>query len=346
MEQSARIITDSVGPNGARVTTVEVDQIRFCHPELLRHRMLSFSVASSRAIPYEKQRKQVAEDPMMPVLWPKHHKGMQGTEVFEYDENSYEGTDANQLDKYWLCARNDAIEKAEAMSKIGCSKQLTNRLLEPWVSTHCVITATNWDNFFILRHPWHEESLYGGSGGKVIIWEKDINLTFPTEYNLQDLAIKMKKAMNASTPNQLKEGEWHLPFITNEDWDVCHELYAGYEDKKETILDTVISMLLKVSAARSARTSYGSNMGKTVADDIKLADSLLESYHMSPFEHQAQAVDVGEGFLPEDLFKYNLVKNSIPKGMELRLDSEMNTSFWSGNFCGWIQNRKLLERSS
>jgi len=88
MTQSVKIICDSISPSGKRITTMLIKHNRFIHPELLRHRQFNFSVASSRAIPYTTQRKQVENDPAMPVLWPKYHKGMQGAEVFESASHS------------------------------------------------------------------------------------------------------------------------------------------------------------------------------------------------------------------------------------------------------------------
>ena len=80
---TAEIIADSIGPNGKRITTFLTKYPRFIHSEHLRHRTQSFSVASSRAVPAKLLRKQVLENPAMPILWPKQHHGMQGTEVFK-----------------------------------------------------------------------------------------------------------------------------------------------------------------------------------------------------------------------------------------------------------------------
>jgi hypothetical protein len=67
MEQTAEVIKDSIGPNGKRITTFLINHWRGIHAELLRHRLFSFSVASSRAIPYSVQAEQVENDPM--ALW-------------------------------------------------------------------------------------------------------------------------------------------------------------------------------------------------------------------------------------------------------------------------------------
>jgi len=60
---------------------------------------------------------------------------------------------AKDIEEYWIKAKDNALYVADKLSELGLSKQLANRLLEPWVTTRCVITATEWDNFFMLRNP-------------------------------------------------------------------------------------------------------------------------------------------------------------------------------------------------
>ena len=51
MITSAKIIADSVAPNGERLTTFELSYPRICHSELMTHRVFSRNASSSRAIP-------------------------------------------------------------------------------------------------------------------------------------------------------------------------------------------------------------------------------------------------------------------------------------------------------
>ncbi len=331
MKQSATIIADSVGPNGKRITTLEVNCQQSVYLELLKERDLSVTKVD---VPYEKQRDQVLNDPAMPVLWPKQHRGMQGTEVFTLANDSM---DMDYIERSWLQARDNALNTADYLSDQGLSKQLTNRLLEPWVNTKCVITATSWENFFLLRHPWHyetKESTWNGYTQKTkhIVWESEVNLNFPAEYNLQALAIEMKKAIDASEPTVLEEGEWHLPFVTDDD---ITDLMTNDGNLLEKDLEP---MLVDISAARSARTSYSRHMGKTIEDDLKLAKMLRESNHWSPFEHQAQMIDP-PATSPEGRLEY--VTNT--PGLETRYVSGKGHSYWSRNFQNVIQARDLLE---
>ena len=68
---SAEIVADSVNEHGNRITTMLLTYPRFIHGEVLTHRMFSRNSASSRAIPFEKMYKMVAEDPFIPIAWQK-----------------------------------------------------------------------------------------------------------------------------------------------------------------------------------------------------------------------------------------------------------------------------------
>jgi thymidylate synthase ThyX len=358
LKQSVEVIADSIGPNGKRVTTIVANHMRIIHAELLRHRLFSFSVASSRAIPYAKQMEQVKNDPARPVLWPAAHKGMQGTELIDTENASIEIKNDDEtiyLTPYeatelqWSGARYAAIGAANYLSEYGLSKQLTNRLLEPWVMTRAVITATNWDNFFRLRHPHHiipkeimdthpalknENMRWDGDEGHTengIEWINKVDLNFPAEYNIQDLAIKMKKALDDSTPTELEEGQWHLPFV-----DISEDIPSGDRASYET--------LIKISAARSARTSYNKERGKTVEDDLKLADMLMNDHHWSPFEHQARAIPSDfETDCEEGTGHSNINFPTIPEGMQMRVNPDLTSELWSRNFQGFVQARALMD---
>ena len=107
----AKIVADSLSPQGHRITTFLLTYPRFIHSELMTHRMFSRNSASSRAIPFEKMVKMVEEDPFIPIAWQSKHFGMQG--------NNYI-TDEHNLKiciEDWLEARNNAIKSASDLSK-------------------------------------------------------------------------------------------------------------------------------------------------------------------------------------------------------------------------------------
>lgn len=257
---SAEIIADSINEHGNRLTTFVLTFPRIVLAEFNTHRVLSRNSASSRAIPFEKMVKMVEEDPFIPIKWMKDHKGMQGTEYFE-DEADI----ATRIFE-WKSARDFAVSRAKIMSTNGVTKQICNRLLEPFMWHTVICTATEWENFFALRA--HEAA----------------------EIHIQQLAYEMLHEYTRNKPKQLKAGEWHIPFgdkITN----IQMNQQFGRTIKREEGLNLAI----KIATARCARVSYLNFEGKDDYEaDIKLHDNLLSSGHMSPFEHCARAMNIEE----------------------------------------------------
>jgi len=167
---NAVIVGDSICPRGHRITTYLLTYPRIIHAELLTHRMFSRNAASSRAIPFNTMVKSIEENPFIPIAWQKEHKGMQGNEYwteedevridigneFEYIEDIQPITEEFKI--RWLEARDRAVNIAIGMNDLGLTKQLCNRLLEPFMWTTMLITGSRegWDNFFKLRCPSYE----------------------------------------------------------------------------------------------------------------------------------------------------------------------------------------------
>lgn len=177
-----QIVADSLSPNGKRLTTFLVRYPRFITPEVLTHRMLSRNSSSSRAIPAKLLRKQVMNEPMLPVSWGANNPGMQSK---------------SQLPPYkallsylvWIGAAKLAGLLSLLMEKVGVHKQIVNRITEFAQPVNVVITATEWANFFALRY--HPDA----------------------QPEFQYLAGLMYDALEKHTPTKLKYGEWHLPFV-------------------------------------------------------------------------------------------------------------------------------------
>src|SRR3972149_4517172 len=123
---TAKVVADSKNSLAKRITTMVVTMPRYILAEFNTHRMFSRNSASSRAIPFEKMVKSVEENPFIPLAWQKDHKGMQGTKYFTEEESV-----VNRYD--WVQASKDAIRRAIALHNTGVTKQLTNRLLEPFM---------------------------------------------------------------------------------------------------------------------------------------------------------------------------------------------------------------------
>jgi thymidylate synthase ThyX len=283
---SAQVIADSVHDT-SRLTTFEVTFPRFILAEFNTHRMLSRNSASSRAIPVWKRLAEAIDNPFIPLQFGKNKAGMQSAE--EVSEEDNQGAREN-----WLVGRNIAVIQAfmlaggeeqimkdsrdnlqaieickqikllagaypDVIAKmrtlpVGVHKQHANRVLEPYAWHTVIVTGTAWRNFYALR------------ASKM------------AQPEIQALAIAMARVHSKSVPRELEAGEWHLPLVNDED---RREISDGLK-------------LARISSARCARVSYLTHEGKRdIEADLKLADRLQESGHMSPFEHPARAPEKG-----------------------------------------------------
>lgn len=352
---SATIVADSKDKNSNRITSVLVTFPRFILAELNTHRMFSRNSASSRAIPFEKMLQSVMDNPFIPIAWQKDHKGMQGTEYIT-------GEVEKSLVINHLRARDYAVLYAKANAGFGATKQLCNRLLEPFMWHTVLITATEWENFFALRCPRYEltdqnkhvfftrskRDFLQKLGSEGYLWgKKRTDLTETdwllhnkgqAEIHMMALAEAIWDAMNESTPKELKPGEWHIPFgdkinLSQLD-DIIADDLGGLDtdlrEFEEQIANKRNDYLIKVATARCARVSYivVGEEGKPddYKADIALHDRLKASGHWSPFEHCAKCMN-GQEWL-------NSSFNAD--------DGEDGTWGWSGNFRGFIQYRKMF----
>lgn len=186
---TAKIICDSVSPNGTRLTTIELNMHRFILAEFNTHRVFSRNSASSRAIPIEKRIKQVLEDPALPIEWGKNQKGMQAQEFLSE-------RDRDIAHRSWLCASINAIRVVEHLSAIGLHKQVANRLLEPFLWHKVIVTSTEWENFFEQRcSPFAQP-----------------------EMRILAEAMRFEYYTN-NYPILAPYGSWHMPYINSDDID-------------------------------------------------------------------------------------------------------------------------------
>jgi len=314
------ILADSLSTSFNRLTTFKVTYPRIVHAEMCRHRMLSRNTASSRAIPFEKMVKDVEENPFIPIAWQKSHKGMQGGEYW-YPEMlassalSY-GVHISVIDmaqEFWLQTRDSAVNKAKMLHGYDITKQLCNRLLEPFVWTTELISGTEWSNFFNLRCPryWDGKQHHRSRKDYVRINDPDRGKTYSDQHfysinesqadiHIQAIAEMMWDAYNDSDPKLLDVGQWHIPYGDNID------IRNVYTDILKQNIDLSISSkfykeyqeaLIKIATARCARISYttlGQDPKIDYDADIKLHDKLIKDAHYSPFEHCAKATNNSE----------------------------------------------------
>ena len=334
---TAQIVADSKNEFGDRITTFVVTFPRIILAEFNTHRMFSRNSASSRAIPFEKMVKSVEENPFVPIAWQKDHKGMQGSEYFE-------GWRAKVLELAWIGASKAAVWSAKKLNKLGLTKQLCNRILEPFMYHTVICTATEWENFFHLRCPRYvmrymsneriiHEDVYRSKKdfikGEELTYTGDINWLAQNkgqaEIHIMALSELMWDAYNESTPKQLKAGEWHIPFGDNINLPPTIPIDEGL-----TLDEGVARRKIKIAVARCARISYtvvGEERINNIDNDIKLHDILLTNGHLSPTEHIGMAMDEND---------YENSSYNADDGAE-------GSKGWSGNFKGFVQYRKLVE---
>ena len=364
------ILADSIERIGNnRMTTWKLTFPRFILAEILTHAMLKNNSASSRAIPFNKMVEQVENDPFIPIKWMKEHKGMQGEE-FITDERELES-----CKRAWLRARNNSLADARNLNHhslystegkltndVNVTKQLCNRLLEPFLWHTIILTGTEFENFFALRaHPM-------------------------AEIHLQDLAYKMLDVYNASTPKELKEGEWHIPFGNEIDEDkLLSKSIYGFEEKssfededsgwvleggEEEYYKKLQELKIKIATAKCAQVSYMKFGSDDYEDLIDLHDSLLlrpyegkrgtrdltDPIHASPASHCAQAMTEIEyfshikGVYPTITDAYGIVNyerypvsyNEDSVGFQGVNDKNPDIYGWCHNLRGFKSYRSML----
>lgn len=185
-EPSAKIVADSISPNEDRLTTMEVVMHRFVLAEFNTHRVFSRNSASSRAIPIEKRMSAVLNDCAFPLKWGRNQKGMQAEEELSFEESC-------KARGLWERAATNAVLIAQELRELGLHKQVTNRLLEPFLWHTVVVSSTEWDNFFTQR------------------------CSPLAQPEIRQTAEAMREALRASKPQLVSYGEYHLPYVQDDE---------------------------------------------------------------------------------------------------------------------------------
>jgi hypothetical protein len=321
----ATILADSTNAQGNRFITFEIEYPRLILAEINTHRMLSKNSFSSRAVPFNKMVEQLTG---RPVRFGANQAGMQDKgEDFDALIEGEEFNPAFNCTTYaytpvqaWDAAKGEAVTWAKAFYKAGLHKQVYNRLVEPFQMMKTVISGTEWENFF---------------------WLRDHVAADPT---LAELARVMREAKDASTPQELAPGEWHLPYVDTYLYcDGSPGVWYGIYDENEQIVEISLEDAIKVSCARCAAVSYR-NEGYGLEKSLEVYDRLVGSdrKHASAFEHCATPMP--EEYLPRNTLSsiaLNVPHDSSTwqKGIT---HADRKGQLWSGNLKGFIQYRKLI----
>lgn len=243
-QSKATVLAYSCHERGdAPIITWELMYPRYIHSELMTHRMFSRNAASSRATPTHVLANQVACDPVFFDSLTTNKSGMIGGEPLSPE-------DAESFEIEWRGLASEVAKCAMAWKeRYNLSKQIINRILEPFLPIRTIVTATDTDNFFKLR------------------------LAPDAQPEIKSLARAMKESMEAATPKKLEEFEYHIPY--------GELLQEGCETTEDLIIRAVAACA-RVSVMR------GDGKKTTLEEDTKFVARLLKSGHMSPFEHVAQ----------------------------------------------------------
>lgn len=273
LKADAVIILDSIAPSGVRVTTAVVRIATMVLQDVHTHRTVyqythdqdaywadivsNKSANSNRAKTTKQVLREVWKTPFCPTRFPKRASTMHSSRG-HHEIGSWQYNVARFV---WLKSRYLMMLAAMILMCIpGVHKQVANRLLMPWTWTVLTMTAIDvyWRHFKALRaHPAAQDEV-------------------------QEAAYAFARAYDASTPVWVPEGEWHLPFVTDEEYQTLP-----------------ITTLIQLSVARCARTSYVTDLQtmliiasmRPLEEDVDLF-CRLEEYnppHEGPKEHQSKA---------------------------------------------------------
>lgn len=278
---TAKVVADSVYKK-SRLISIEVEFPRPYLAEFNTHRIFTRNSASSRAIPVWKRLRMCFDRPYVPASFGRNKGGMQAsTSLSTADQantaaNWLVGRDIAAIQAYCLTGGRAQImqdSKNHPEALIICDrieeglmheypdvakrftvlaeplhKQHANRPLELYSFHTVIVTSSNWRNFMGLR------------------------VSKMAQPEAQDFGIAIARAIMASTPNELEFGEWHLPYIR--------------QDDRDELKDQM--QLVRISCGRCARTSYLTHDGvRSYEEDLRLAEKLQQDGHMSPLEHPA-----------------------------------------------------------
>lgn len=280
----AKILADSVTQAGYRLTTFQITFPRIVLAEFNTHRVFSRNSASSRAIPVEKRIEAILESPFVPAAFGSAKRGMQAGDALASEEQ-------DACREIWLDAMRDAVKHSRRLVQLGVHKQWANRLLEPFAWHTVIVTATEWANYWALR------------------------VSKMAQPEIFTVSEKMKELFDASEPERLSSGAWHIPLVGLSYGDP----FPGYGDDRDASdppdNDWEWGQLVRLSVARCARVSYLTHDGvRDPSADRTLYERLTTNGHMSPTEHAARPMT----------------------------PVELSLNEWCGNFRGWVQHRKEI----
>ena len=331
-----RVLASTYNPiSNTKIISFLVDFPTVLLAELRTHRILTqgslyehselvdfnLSANSARAIPHNKYLKKVLDNPFIPI-WTKQQKGMSGNLLEDIEDNNSIWESNIKRSDFSNEFPNKLIDTYEDLINKGVHKQNANRLLAPFAYTTCIMTGTEWDNFFSLR------------------------LSKDAQPEFREIALMLKELYDNA---DWKESRYHIPFedeITklysnkiNEHWRSSNGFSDGnspefyhfgntYANSIE--MDEYYEYVMKISASMCAKLSYNTQDNEdTLEKHLERAEMLIKHKHQEPFSHQAVAMN-------KDEFQM-FYKSMIKKGYQ-----EIEYG-WCYNIRGFKSFRYILE---
>ena len=183
MSIEAKIVADSVSPEGIRLSTLALKYPRWIHAEFMTHRVFSRNASSSRAVP---SRRLCALEREYPLWWGTNVPGMQSGGRLSDEQ-------AAKARAVWDRMADACAAGVAELAEIGVHKQWANRPLEWFTSISVLVSSTSFENFFGLR--WHPDA----------------------QPEIEELARQIYAALRASTPRAVQPDDWHLPYVAEEE---------------------------------------------------------------------------------------------------------------------------------
>jgi thymidylate synthase ThyX len=192
-------------------------------------------------VPTEKLIEEVLTDPAIPISWGSNKPGMQagkklGKKISE------------RCKEEWRFASEDATYRAVDLLNKGVHKEVVNRLLDPFLWQHMLISSTEWDNFFEQR------------------------ISPLAQPETKALASAIKKAIRESKPKRLGFNEWHTPYVTA-------------KEEPDVEIRKMVSVARCARVSYKPFDSKKKDIAKDLELYNKLRDA--KPPHWSPFEHVA-----------------------------------------------------------
>lgn len=295
-----KAIARSITQQGDILDTFQLRYPRMVHADFMTHRVFSRNASSSRAIPYKSLVKRDAD-----FYIPRFRQNQPGMQPAGYLSDE----DQARAEAIWQdMAQYCLARTAELSIDLNIHKQWVNRPLEWFGFIDVVVSTTNWTNFSGLRN--HSDA----------------------QDEIEALAIEVDHVRAATPVTLLKPGEFHLPYVLEQDRDdaskALHDKVLSTEGQalvqaitnygtlmRDVPNPELAALLIATSAARACRVSYSNHDGtpSNFESDLKryalLADSV--PVHASPLEHQARPL------------------------------TREDAAYLAGNFEGWAQYRKF-----